>query len=398
MQNQTISELYVDDKKSKSVSNTKDILTSAKKFYDKLYTKENVSESAMNDLLAKIPNHKKISNEHFKLCEAEISLDEVTEAIKSQKQNKSPGSDGLSAEFYKHFANELAPFLLDVFKSWKKLGVIGISSRTGIISVIYKKGDKKDITNYRPISPLNLDYKIYTSILKNRMQKTLHKIISENQTAAIKNRTILHTLSTIHDIIDVSNTLNKNLSVISLDFLKAFDRIDHEFVFLTLQKFRYGNNFIQMIKVAYNNIQSRIKINGFLSDLFTLMRGVRQGCPLSMLLYIVAAEVLANFIIADTKIKGIQIGSHEIKIVNFADDTTIFLRDINCLDRIQTILELYETASSSKINLSKSHALWAGEYKNRYDQPGNMEWSSLSIKILGINFGNVNLANSIWDK
>ena len=117
-----------------------------------------------------------------------------------------------------------------------------------------------------------------------------------------------------------------------------------------------------------------------------------------MLLYIVAAEVLANFIIADTKIKGIQIGSHEIKIVNFADDTTIFLRDINCLDRIQTILELYETASSSKINLSKSHALWAGEYKNRYDQPGNMEWSSLSIKILGINFGNVNLANSIWDK
>ena len=271
MQNQTISELYVDDKKSKSVSNTKDILTSAKKFYDKLYTKENVSESAMNDLLAKIPNHKKISNEHFKLCEAEISLDEVTEAIKSQKQNKSPGSDGLSAEFYKHFANELAPFLLDVFKSWKKLGVIGISSRTGIISVIYKKGDKKDITNYRPISPLNLDYKIYTSILKNRMQKTLHKIISENQTAAIKNRTILHTLSTIHDIIDVSNTLNKNLSVISLDFLKAFDRIDHEFVFLTLQKFGYGNNFIQMIKVAYNNIQSRIKINGFLSDLFTLM-------------------------------------------------------------------------------------------------------------------------------
>ena len=84
------------------------------------------------------------------------------------------------------------------------------------------------------------------------MQKTLHKITDENQTAAIKNRTILHTLSTIRDIIDVSNKLNKNLSVISLDFLKAFDRIDHEFVFLTLEKFGYGNNFIQMIKVAYN--------------------------------------------------------------------------------------------------------------------------------------------------
>ena len=112
------------------------------------------------------------------------------------------------------------------------------------------------------------------------MQQTLDKTIRENQTAAIKNITILHTLSTIRDIIDMSNKLNKNLCVISLNFLKAFDRVDWNLIFSALQKFRYGNNFIYIIKVAYTNIQSRIKINGFLSDPFTLMRGVRQGCPL----------------------------------------------------------------------------------------------------------------------
>ena len=153
-----------------------------------------------------------------------------------------------------------------------------------------------------------------------------------------------------------------------------------------------------MIKVCYNNIQSKIKINGLLSEPFTLKQGIHQGCPLYMLLYIIAAEILANFIIVDKRIKGIQIGNQEIKIVNFADDTTIFLKDIDCLNRIQSILKLYEDASSSKINFTKSHALWAGDYKNRFDKPGTMVWSNFSNKILGIHFGNTTLDNSIWDK
>ena len=383
MQNQTISELYTDDKKSKVSSNLEDIpgekfihlvkiyynniqckikingllsepftlsrgvrqgyplsmllyiivakvLASFVIVYENLYTREKIPKSAINELLNKIPTNKKISNEHFRLCEADISLDEIVNAINSQENNKSPGNDGITAEFYKQFSNELAPILLEVYNSWKQLGIIGISSRTGIISVINKNGDKKDIANYRLISLLNLDYKIFTTILKNRMQKTLDNMIGQNQTAAIKNRTILHTLSTIRDIIDVSNKLNKNLSVISFDFLKAFDRLDWDFIFRALEKFGYGEKFIHLVKIYYNNIQCKIKINGLLSEPFTLSRGVRQGYPLSMLLYIIAAKVLASFVIVDKRVKGIQIGDQEIKLVNFVDDSTIFLRDIDC--------------------------------------------------------------------
>lgn len=81
MQNQTISELYTDDKKSKFSSNPEDILKSAKKIYENLYTRKKVSKSATNKLLNKIPLKKKISKEHFFLCEAEMSLDEIIKAI-----------------------------------------------------------------------------------------------------------------------------------------------------------------------------------------------------------------------------------------------------------------------------------------------------------------------------
>ena len=96
-----------------------------------------------------------------------------------------------------------------------------------------------------------------------------------------------------------------------------------------------------MIKVAYTNIESKIKINGLLYDPLILML-VFQGGLLSMLLYNIVAEVLASFINADKRIKGIQIGDYEIKIVNFTDNTTIFLRNITCLNRVQVILRLYE--------------------------------------------------------
>ena len=88
---------------------------------------------------------------------AEIFLDEIIKSINSEANNKSPGNYCLTVGFYKHFSNELAPVHLDVYDSCGELGTMDVTSRTGIISAIYKKCDKKDITKYRPISLLNLD-------------------------------------------------------------------------------------------------------------------------------------------------------------------------------------------------------------------------------------------------
>ena len=148
MQNQTIFELYNDDNKSKYSSSPKDFLI-LKKNYEKLYTKQ-TSTAGTTKFLSKILNRKKISNKHFNLCEAEISLDEIMKSINSETNDKSPGNDGLTAEFYKHFSNELAAVLLDIYDSWGKLGTIGVTSRTGIISAIYKKVIKQILQTIDP--------------------------------------------------------------------------------------------------------------------------------------------------------------------------------------------------------------------------------------------------------
>ena len=129
MKNQTIFELHTDDNKSKYFSNPKGILKSEKKIM------KWTSTAATTEFVFKIPNRRKISNEHFNLCEADISLDEIIKSINSET-DEPPGNDGLTAEFYRHFSNELAPVLLGVYDSWGKLDTMGVTYRTGIISAI----------------------------------------------------------------------------------------------------------------------------------------------------------------------------------------------------------------------------------------------------------------------
>ena len=112
--------------------------------------------------------------------------------------------------------------------------------------------------------------------------------------------------------------------------------------------------------VAYTNIESKIKVHGLLSDPLTPICA-RQWWQLSKLFYNIAAEVLANLINADKRIKGIKIGDHEIKIVRFTDNTIIFLRDITCLNRIQVILRLYEKDKLVQRQFfQKAKPLWGG--------------------------------------
>ena len=316
-------------------------------------------------------------------CEAPFSEIEIQKATKSFQNNKSPGNDGLTPEFYKKFIHILKNDMKLLYEEIKTLGIMPGSMRQAVISCLYKKGKREDITNWRPISLLNYDYKIYAKCIANRMQPTLENIISDTQTAAIKGRTILENLQLNRDIIHYANYHDLNACMITLDQEKAFDRVDWDFLFRALQKFGYGENLIKHIKAMYNQIEAQIKANGHMSTCFLLERGVRQGCPLSMILYIIVAEVFIQNITQNKDIRGITVQDKEIKVSAFADDTTLYLETLESITALGHQLSVFEKYTGIKYNPKKCVGLWLGTNKNRPDTPLNFTWGSEKIKILG---------------
>ena len=228
----------------------------------------------------------------------------------------------------------------------------------------------------------------------------MEHIITDTQTASVRNRTIIENLQINRDIINYAKDQKIAGAIITLDQEKAFDRVSWNLLLKVLMKFNFGEKMCQRIEIIYKNITSKVKVNGHLSQPFVLKRGVRQGCPLSMLLYVILAELFILGINANKKLKGIEINNQEIKISAFADDMTIYLSQNNSLYHLEIFLREYELATGARFNNEKSKGFWLGPNKGRTDQPIQIEWSNNKIKILGYTFGHDEKDNELenWEK
>ena len=271
-------------------------------------------------------NNKNLNEQQKLLCEGILNEEECALALKDMNNGKSPGSDGLTTEFYKIFWNKLKKYFINSINYSYEHCTLTDMQKQGIITLLPKK-DKNlaQLNNWRPISLLNIDYKISTKAIANRIKKVLNTIINDSQTGFLKGRYIGENIRTIFEVIESLNDENKPGLIFFADFEKAFDSIDHDYIFKVLNYFNFGNSFINWIKMFYNDAQSCVVNNGHMSEFFKIERGVRQGCPLSPYLFILAIEVLYKSVQNDANIKGITIYDREIKNTAFADDATFMM-------------------------------------------------------------------------
>ena len=359
--NNSIQRLYKNGNNMEKAETDIEILNETRSFYEKLFKSKHPEVGEIKQYLNNITLRNILSEHDKQMCDEAINEKECETVLRYMKDNKSPGIDGIPVEFYKTFWSYISHFLIEVYNESLHEGELSYSQRTAVISLIFKKGDRMLLKNYRPISLSTADYKILAFVLASRLQKVLDKLISTSQGGYIKKRFIGSNIRLIEDLIDYADKLNENSMIFFLDFEKAFDSVEWNFIYETLQKFNFGHVFINWIKTIYANASARIKNNGWLSQDIRIERGIRQGCPVSALLFIFVIEILALDIKANKDIKGIEVGTGErkteIKISQYADDAHVLLQDKNSLANTIHMIQTFSQVAGPKLNLEKCEIL-----------------------------------------
>ena len=378
------------DEEKKTVTDQNEILKIEKKLYEKLYSKEteNIIESI--NYIENTNIGYKLSEQESQSCDGYLTLQELTIAVNNLKPNKSPGMDGISTNFYKHFWKLLGPLLVKIFNSCYDKQTLPFSQRQSILNLIYKKNNPLDLSNYRPISLLNTDYKILSYTLALRIKKVLNLIINSDQTGYLQNRYIGFNLRQIQDIIHYADKFNVEGAILFIDFSKAFDTLHWNFMYQSLTHFGFNQPFINWIKTLYTDINISIYNNGWISAPIKPEKGIKQGCPCSSLLFVISVEIMATRLRNHTNIKGIEIKldgkTHSLKISQLADDTTLFLKSKDEINIALNIIEIFGTYSGLTLNRNKTEGIWIGKLKHCKDKVNDITFTDKPIKVLGIYF------------
>ena len=276
--------------------------------------------------ISEIPELQYFKNIYSSNLGRKISTGELGKALKKMKNNKSPGIDGISADFLKVFWGKLKYHIKNAINSSYVKGKLPICWRQSIITCL-PKGNKprQFLKNWRPISLLCAVYKLISGVIAERIKPCLDKIISKSQTGFIKGRYTGESICTVYDLMHLTEKKKIPGLHMLIDFEKAFDSVSWNFLYSALALFGFDEAFISWIKLFNNNITAFVLQCGVLSDPIHIGHGCRQGYPISPYLFLLVAEVLYILIENNIDIRRICVGAYSFKMRQFADDTTLVL-------------------------------------------------------------------------
>jgi len=322
-------------------------------------------------------------------------MEELDEVLKYFQHDKSPGPDGWPVEFYTGFREILGGDLLKVVEESRGSGHIHKPFNSTFIALIPKKDRPASFDDFHPISLCNCIYKIIAKIISRRLKGVLSRNISDEQFGFLEGRQIHEAIGVAQEGVHSLKTKKLKGAVIKIDLSKAYDRVSWLYIRMLLTHLGFEYEFIRWIMSCISSVSFSVLINGSASSFFSAGRGLRQGCPLSPLLFLLVAEGLSRFLQnakQEGSFKGIPI-SPVLYITHllFVDDILIFCdgsrRD---LLKLREGLQLFKVVAGMSVNTNKS--MISCSNLSREEIRGHLEMLSFQVcdiddglKYLGFN-------------
>ena len=322
--------------------------------FQEIYSKKSTCQESASQLLCNLPQ---LSASHKSLLQSPITIDEITAAIQNLSPHKAPGPDGLSAFFYQQFSHLLAPTLLKVFHNFLHEPVETEDHSAflfALISMVPKKVKViKAFSHIRPISLLNIDYKILSKIINSRFAQVMPSIIHPDQTGYIKGRFILNNAMALRLSLSQSESCH-----VFIDFEKAFDKIQHHWIRECLEGFGFPPAFINWIHLLQSHNTAAFYFNCQQQGLLQIQSGNRQGDPMSGNLFVIGIEPLAIQIRNNPAIKHAFLSISHSKVIGLhVDDIWMNTADTTSMSIAVSHCHSFCKASGSVINIKKSYTL-----------------------------------------
>jgi hypothetical protein len=311
---------------------------------------------------------------------------------------KAPGPDGLPPELWRKGGAHLYPLLASLFSAIGQTGAVPPGFLEGMVSPYHKAGDHADISNYRPITLLNTDYRLMTKVLALRLAPVLASVIGPEQTAFMPGRHIGDTVTFLQLL---PQQLRSNAAaggqpasatVAFLDFKKAYDTVNRAFLLAVMDATGAGPDLIHWVRTILSATSASANVNGHISQPVAYHAGVRQGCPVAPLLYLFVAWALSCWL-RDCPAVGLELVSGKrVHCAQYADDAQALLRSLEpaSVQEFLQAMAVFERASGQCLNLAKTSLMPVGDLSQVQPLPAQVA----SIKVvqqattLGITFSN----------
>ncbi|CAM5113992.1 unnamed protein product [Eretmochelys imbricata] len=289
-------------------------------------------------------------------------------------------------EFYRVFWDVLGPDLVTIWTESLQSGVLPLSCRRAVLALLPKKGNLRDLRNWRPVSLLSMDYKIVVKAISLRVGSVLADMIHPDQTYTVLDRSIFDNLFLVWDLLELGHRDSLSFALLSLDQEKAFDRVDPGYLLSTLRVFGFGPQFMGFLQVLYTSAECLVKLNWTLTEPVSFGR-VRQGCPLLGQLYALAIKPFLCLL--RRRLTGLVLQEPELQLVlsAYADDVLVVIQDPGDLARVEACQAIYSAAFSTRVNWVKSSGLAVVDWRQASSLPPVLQtirWSAGPLLYLGV--------------